>query len=227
MARRLMILNGALVLIALVAVAYVYRELRRAPNTVPTRRAAGPAASPGAPAAPGDALPGSYGVVASRNLFSPTRSEAPAAAVSNAARAPKPNLFGIVLRDGAPVAYLEDPTTRRVAGYRLGDSVAGGTVTQIGADHVVLNRPDGEVNVRLRDPSKPRPAAPSTGALQPGVPAAPGAPAPAVVPQQPGQAANAPLPPIPPPPGIPRRPLPPNLLRRLPPPAASDAPAQN
>jgi hypothetical protein len=120
-----------------------------------------------------------------------------------------------------------------VAGYRLGDSVAGGTVTQIGADHVVLNRPDGEVNVRLRDPSKPRPVAPSTGAQQPGVPAgaaptpqispgAPGAPAPAVVPQQPGQAANAPLPPT-----TPRRPLPPNLLRRLPPPAASDAPAQN
>jgi len=226
MARRLMILNGALVLIALVAVASVYHELRRAPNTVPTRRAAGPTAPPGTPAAPGGARPGSYGVIASRNLFSPTRSEAPAAAVSNAPPAPKPNLFGIILRDGAPVAYLEDPTTRRVAGYRLGDSVAGGTVTQIGADHVVLNRPDGEVNVRLRDPSKPRPAVPSTGAQQPGVPAG-AAPAPAVVPQQPGQAANAPLPPVPPPPGTPRRPLPPNLLRRLPLPAASDAPAQN
>jgi hypothetical protein len=226
MARRLIILNGALVLIALVAVTYVYRELHRAPNTVPTRKAAGPTASPGIPAAPGGALPGSYGVVASRNLFSPTRSEAPAAGVSNALPAPKPNLYGIILRDGAPVAYLEDPTTRRVAGYRLGDSVAGGTVTQIGADHVVLNRPDGEVNVRLRDPSKPRPAAPSTAAQQPSVPAG-AAPAPAVVPQRPGQAANVPLPPTPPLPAIPRRPLPPNLLRRLPPPAASDAPAQN
>jgi hypothetical protein len=226
MARRLVILNGALILIALVAVAYVSRELRRAPNTVPTRRAAGPTAPPGIPAAPGDAVPGSYGVVASRNLFSPTRSEAPAAAVSNAPPAAKPNLFGIILRDGAPVAYLEDPTTRRVAGYRLGDSVAGGTVTQIGADHVVLNRPDGEVNVRLRDPSKPRPAAPSSGGQQPGVPITPAVPAPAIMPPQPGQAANMPLPPIPPPPATPRRPLPPNL-RRLPPSAASDAPAQN
>ncbi len=223
MARRLMILNAALVLIALVAVMYVYRELRRAPNIVPTRRAAGLTAPPGTPAASGSALPGSYGVIASRNLFSPTRSEAPAAGVSNALPAPKPNLFGIILRDGAPVAYLEDPTTRRVAGYRLGDSVAGGTVTQIGADHVLLNRPDGEVNVRLRDPSKPRPAAPSTGPQQPGVPAGV-APAPAAVPQRPGQATNAPLPPIPP---IPSRPIPPNLLRRLPPPAASNAPAQN
>ena len=223
MPRRLVALNAVLVAVAFLSAAYMYRELRRAPSPVPPPRRAAPAALAAAPSG-AETQPGGYAVVTSRNLFSPTRSEAPAAGVSNASQPPKPNLFGIVLRDGVPVAYLEDPTTKRVAGYRLGDSVAGGTVAQIGADHVVLNRPGGDVvNVRLRDPSKPRPAAAQTG-----LPATAGAPQAGQVP--PVMSAPTPItaPPQPVPPAVlPRRPLPPNLLRRLPPPAASDASAQN
>jgi len=254
MSRRLIIANALLTIVAVVAVGYIYREIRRVPPPAPPpRRAAAPAPPPAAAPAPAEQL-GNYAVVASRNLFSPTRSEAPAAAVSTAPPAAKPNLFGIVLRDGAPVAYLEDPTTKRVAGYRLGDSVAGGTVARIGNDHVVLNRPDGDVSVRLRDPSKPRPAAPApvagqagpaigsvpVGGSAPGAPTAPGvASMPPAAGQQPGTAPS-PLP-APGTPGVqspggsvlPRRPLPPNLLRRLPPPATpqatpqSQTPAQN
>jgi hypothetical protein len=179
------------------------------------------------PAAPA----GGYAVVASRNLFSPTRSDAPAATSQSraAVNVPKPTLHGIVLRDGTPIAYLEDPSTKRVAGYRLGDAVAGGTLKAINADHVVLTRPEGQVDVRLRDPAKPRPAPVAAPPAVPPLAGAPGLPTPpGLTPgvEQPGR-----LPPgvVPQPavqqPGIPvppRRMLPPNLLRRVPP-TTSDA----
>jgi hypothetical protein len=230
MPRRLLILNAAFVILAVVSVGYVIRELRAPAPVRAGRKAPPPPPATPPPAAPAETPSGGYTVVAARNLFSPTRTEAPVSPTASAPPVPKPHLYGIILRDGAPVAYLEDPTTKRVAGYRLGDSVAGGTVKQIGADHVVLNRPEGDVNVRLRDPSKPRPVAPAP--VQPaGLPGAPGAPPagvppgtpPVATPQPPGQAVTAP--PTQPPQVLPRRPLPPNLLRRLPP-SASDAPAQ-
>lgn len=237
MSRRLIAINAGLVVIAIVAVAITVREFRTPPPPA-TRRARPPAAPVVTAPPPAPPAPGAYAVVASRNLFSPTRSEAPAGPSASAAPpVAKPHLYGIILREGAPVAYLEDPTTKRVAGYRLGDSVAGGTIKKIGNDHVVLNRPDGDVNVRLRDPAKPRPPMPpAAGTRQPpGAPpavAAPGGPPPVPggqppKPPQPGQAVTpgAPVPGMPS--VLPRRPLPPNLLRRLPQPAAPDAPARN
>ena len=112
-------------------------------------------------------------MIALRNLFSPTRSETAGPGIAGVAQAPivKPNLHGVVLREGSPIAYLEDPLTKRIAGYRIGDPIAGGTVQTISADAVVISRPDGMVDVRLRDPSKPRPAPP-----QPGQPTVPGQP---------------------------------------------------
>src|SRR2546425_9292640 len=82
---------------------------------------------------------------------------------------------GVVLRDTNPIAYLEDPLTKRVAGYRIGDTIAGGRVEAITADHVLISRPDGIMDVRLRDPSKPRPAPPAQPAV-PGQPPVPGVP---------------------------------------------------
>lgn len=234
---RLLVLNAALIALAIVSVGYVVREFR-APAPVRARRPAPPAPPVTPSTAPAPEAPsGGYTIVASRNLFSPTRTEAPVAPTASTAPVPKPNLFGIILREGAPVAYLEDPTTKRVAGYRLGDSVAGGTVKRIGADHVVLNRPEGEVNVRLHDPSKPRPPAPpvvptsAPGVPPPPIPAPPGTapvgpPVPSAVPgpQPPLSVITPPTPTAPPPQMLPRRPLPPNLLRRLPSPG-TDAPA--
>ena len=237
MSRRLVILNAVLVVVAVTAVGYIVRELRVKPAPVSAPVAAAPvpvAAPPPAPAPP----TGGSAVVASRNLFSPTRSEsvAPSPAAAAAAALPKPNLFGVLLRETAPVAYLEDPTTKRVAAYRLGDSIAGGTVTKITADQVVLNRPEGDVNVRLRDPSKPRPPAPVATPTLPGAPGAPVVPGgrgvqplvpgaaqatpPGSIVQSPPGATGQPDAPV-----LPRRPLPPNLLRRLPP-SGADAPAQ-
>src|SRR3990172_5205281 len=157
MGRRLLALNVLLGGVSLLCVAYIARELvlAPAPSPAPLPR---PAGAPVAPPA------GAYATIASRNLFSPTRSETAVSGAAGPAFA-KPTLYGVVLRDGAPIAYLEDPATKRTAGYRIGDQIAGGTVKTIDADQVVLSSPAGQVSVRLRDPSKPR--APVQPAAQP------------------------------------------------------------
>jgi hypothetical protein len=224
MPRRLLFLNAALVAVAVVCALYVARELLT-PTPLPLAATAAPPASPPSPAPPATAAPGAYAVVATRNLFSPTRSDTQLGTREDGpvVAAVKPVLHGIVLREDAPIAYLEDPVVKRVAGYRVGDSIVGGTLQRIAADHVVISRPEGPVDVRLRDPSKPRLEAAPAGGTQP----APGTPAPGVVlpgltpapSVQPAPSAAAPQPLQP---G--RRPFP--LLRRVPPGVQGDAPQQ-
>jgi len=236
MSKQLRLVTVLFVGIAVVFVAIIVKELTTASRRLPQPRAAAPAAAttppPATPApAPGAGAAG-YAIVASRNLFSPTRTEAPPAPAASApvVNLPKPNLYGVVLQEGAPIAYLEDPVTKRVARYRVGDTVAGGTVTTIESDSVVLSRPDGQIAVRLHDPTRPRPAAPP--ATAPGGPV-PGAPGPGGPVPGPGTPPRTPtiFPPqgAVPPPASPtsgvnvRRPLPPSLLGRVPP-QATDAP---
>jgi hypothetical protein len=252
MPRRLVAVNVVLAAMSAVLSAYTARQLvRPTPLPVGGRRAV--AAAPAAPVLETPpAPPGAYQVVAARNLFSPARAEGPSA-VGTAALSPlvRPNLYGIVVGDNGSVAYLEDPATKRVVGYRIGDKIVGGTVQTIKADGVVIERPEGPVDVRLRDPNKPRaaqgpgqPGGAQVGAVQPGglqpTPPLPGVIPPAASPQAPqvaqpqapaqpqGQMQGVPPPagqaPVIMPPGV-RRPLPPNLLRRVPP-GMSDAPRQ-
>jgi hypothetical protein len=241
MPRKLLIINALLLFIAAGSVTFIARQLL-APMPMPLAsrtRAAAPGSARAEETARNQA--GAYTSVAARNLFSPTRTESPPTPTLAASPAVKPNLFGIVLRDGAPIAYLEDPATKRVAGYRVGDTMAGGTVQTINADSVVIARPDGNMDVRLRDPGKPRPAAAPAIAGVPGVQPVAGAPAlPGVIPPvgvvAPGTASAQPpvvapppgqvVPPVAPPVVPGRRPLPPNLLRRLPQGSPTDAPQQ-
>jgi hypothetical protein len=227
MSKRLILFNVLFLGVAAVAGTYIVRELSAPPaRPQPARPRPAQAPAPAMVETPSPRpAPGSYAVVATRNLFSPTRSETPPAATAQAGRPTpppaKPSLHGVVLRDGTPVAYLEDPSTKRVAGYRLGDSIGGGTVQAIHADRVVLSRPEGNLDVRLRDPSKPRPAAPSpTKQPQPVPPGVPGQALPPGTPPtiQPGYPTAPGMP-------VPRRPLPPSVLRRVPP-TTSDAPKQ-
>jgi hypothetical protein len=166
MLRRLPLLIVLLVAVSIGFVALIAREITTPPRAAVARTqpSASVAATPAAPAAAAPPSAPNYTVVASRNLFSPTRTEAPPAPATPAAPPPpvlpKPNLFGVILVEGMPVAYLEDPVSKRVARYRVGDSVAGGTVKAIEADTVMLLRPEGQVTVRLHDPTRPRPAAP-------------------------------------------------------------------
>lgn len=233
MPARLRTLNVLLVVLGVVLAADIVWELTRpAPPARARPEPPGPPAA--APMAPGPAVrresPAAWSVIAARNLFSPTRSEGPVTpgAGGLAQQLPKPTLYGVVLREGARVAYLEDPVTKRVAAYRVGDVVAGATVQSIAADRVVLKRPEGNLDVRLHDPTKPRPALPPPGA--PAAPGAPGAPVPpGVMPPLPPGTVLPPQPSLAPPPSSEagaappqirppvRRPLPPNLYRRVPP----------
>jgi hypothetical protein len=110
-------------------------------------------------AAPGSPLGGAYDVIATRNLFHPNRSDAmnlgsivetlpPAAALA---------LYGVVISEDTRLAYLEDPATKRIVGYKIGDKLAGGQVQGIGPDRVVIMRAGGLIEVRLHDPNRPRP----------------------------------------------------------------------
>jgi hypothetical protein len=232
MSARSFSLNVVLGAIAVGLVTYIAWEMLRPgstgdPPSRPRPSATAPVAT--APPRPAPEPLSSWAVIASRNPFSPSRSEAPvtAAQVGAAANVPRPFVYGIVLKDGAPFAYIEDPVTKRVAAYRIGDAVAGGTVQKIARDGIVLARPEGVVDVRLHDPSKPRPAAPATapaGGATPGPsPATP--PLPGVIPPAQPRQPTAEAPAVQPtqPPRVPfRRPLPPNLLRRLPQPPPSD-----
>ena len=211
MPKRLPVVTVLLIGVSLAFAALIAKELTSVPRVARPRpqpaasvSSSLPAATPAAPAA---ATPGNYTVVASRNLFSPTRTEAPVTPFATtpppAQVLPKPNLFGVVLQDSTPVAYLEDPVTKRVARYRVGDSVAGGTVQAIGPDTVMLARPEGPVTVRLHDPTRPKPAMPAAAVPAP----TPGMPT--VAPPQ-GGAPGGITTPF-------RRPLPSGALGRVPP----------
>jgi hypothetical protein len=180
--RRFLALNVLLGLLGALCAAGLIRELLT-PLPLPpppTPRAAAPAAV-SVPAPTPAASAGGYGVVVSRNLFSPSRSEAPAGPV--VAAGPKPFLHGVVMDGPKSRAYLEDPTVKRTFGYAVGDAVSGGRVQSISQDRVVIARPDGLVEVLLQDPAKPKLATPAAAAAMtppPAVPPAPGVPAPRI-----------------------------------------------
>ena len=110
-------------------------------------------------AAPGSPLGGAYDVIATRNLFDPNRSDAKnlAAIVETLPPAAALVLYGVVISEETRLAYLEDPATKRIVGYKIGDKLAGGQVQRIEPDRVVIMRAGGLIEVRLHDPNRPRP----------------------------------------------------------------------
>ena len=122
MSRRLVFVNVVFAAVSILCIVVIVKQLATA-RPAPSRGRA-PAGAPGDPAAASDSkLPAqAYNVIASRNLFSPTRSESAGpstAAGSTPVMVVKPALHGVVLREGSPIAYLEDPLTKRIAGYRV------------------------------------------------------------------------------------------------------------
>jgi len=219
MSKGFLALDGLLVVASIFFAIQIWRSVlapsptagaRSRPPAASASLARGPAATPGGARAP----LASYAVIGTKSLFSPARTEGEAAA-GPAQSGPRPFLYGVVLATDLSIAYLEDPGSKRVTGYRIGDAIAGGTLTIIAPDHVVLKRSDGMVDVPLRDPAKPRAAVPE--AAQPGgAPPAPGAPSAFPQPQMP-----LPVPGVSPQPpaasGLPGAfPQPPGLRRRLP-----------
>jgi hypothetical protein len=157
--RRVLALNVLLGLVGALCAAGLIRELLT-PLPLPpppTPRPAAPTTTSVPAPAPGGSA-GAYGLVVSRNLFSPSRSETPAGPM--VAAGPRPLLHGVVMDGPKSRAYLEDATVKRTFGYAVGDAINGGRVQSIGEDRVVIARPDGLVEVLLQDPAKPRPGGP-------------------------------------------------------------------
>jgi hypothetical protein len=210
LSKQLWLVNVLLLAVATVFGVALARDLthsRPLPSSPAPRPAQPPAPAVEAPTSPvAEEKLSAYNVIVAKHLFNPSRTEGGSATATPAAPPPpKPTLLGVVVDGGTSRAYLEDATTKRVFGYKIGDTVSGGRLDQITDDKVVIVRPDGAIDVLLRDPSKPKPpAAPAPG--QPGTPQ-PGAHVGS--PPVPGQ--PVPAPPIP---GQP--PIAPRALRRLP-----------
>jgi hypothetical protein len=213
--RRLLLANILLGVVGAVLVAALIREgsAARPLPPAPALRASQPSPTSSPALAARSAPVTAYGVIATKNLFSPTRSEVTAAVAP--AVGPKPVLHGVKIDGERSRAYLEDPVAKRVFGYAVGDPIGGGRLLAISPDRVAISRPEGTVEVLLQDPSKPKPppaptagspgAAPSTSGAPaavvptPGAPAAvvPSAPAPGTPPSTPGAPAAV----VPPAPG--------------------------
>jgi len=161
------ILNGVIAAVVVLLAAALVRDLTHSRPIPPSAgaRAKAPAAIEGAaPATPPENLSG-YNVIVAKYLFNQNRSEgAPAQAAPAVPLPPKPLLMGVVVDGGRSRAYLEDPSTKRVFSYQVGDSVAGGRLEEINGDKVTIARSDGTMAVMLHDPSKPRPIEPPAGA---------------------------------------------------------------
>jgi hypothetical protein len=156
MPRRLLILNILLgALSCFFAVVLIREVLVVHPLPPPPVLRPAPSPSPPLPTTAPEAA--AYGAIAAKNLFSPSRSEMIADAV---VAGPTPVLHGVVMNGEKTRAYLEDPVTKRIMGYAVGDSIGGGRLQAIRSDRVLIGRPHGTVEVLLQDPSKPKPAAP-------------------------------------------------------------------
>jgi len=155
---RLLVVNSMLAALSVFLTAYIVWEVQRPfPEHVPSRAGQPPASAPVEASLSPTVI--SAPIIAHRNLFSPSRTELPVTQADAAVTLPNPSLHGVVLGTANnPVAYLQDPATKRVAGYQIGDPVAGGIVRAIDADRVVIERYGNRVDIRLRDPLRPRAA---------------------------------------------------------------------
>ena len=166
MSKRFWVVNVILVGVAVFFAVSLGRDSTRSrslpPPPAPRKAPAGlPAQDTAESPIAGERL-AAYNVIAAKHLFNPSRTEGgPAPAAPAVPPPPKPLLLGLVIDGPQSRAYLEDPTTKRVFGYQIGDTVAGGRIEQITDDKVVITRSDGAMEVLLRDPSKPRPVAPT------------------------------------------------------------------
>jgi len=143
--RRLLAVNALLAALSVGFSVYIIGQITAAPSSPAPARPAMALAAVGSPVGdPVAASPALYSTIGSRNLFSPTRADTHKtdAALTIVGQL---NLFGVALAGEHSIAYLEDPVSKRVFGYRLGDSVAGGVIRAIEADRVVLLKGEPEV----------------------------------------------------------------------------------
>src|SRR5262249_19060875 len=178
LSRPLLIADVVLVGVATFFAISLTRELSHAREVPPPKAHHQQAAPPVTAAEPASSTEkvDTYNLIVAKHLFSPSRNETAAPQVAAASATPpavKPLLHGVIVDGEASIAFLEDPGSKRTVAYRIGDTVAGGQLVQIGHDRVSINRADGQLDVTLSDPSKPKaaPVAASAPAQQGGKPA--------------------------------------------------------
>jgi len=161
--RRLLVLDIFLIVVSATLIVSISRVLF-VPDRLPTIRIPQAAAVfplPPDGREPAGRMSAGYEVIAARNLFDPGRSEKmhSAGVVLDAALQPKPLLYGVILSDDRALglAYLQDPVTRRIAGYRIGDPLAGGRIESIERDRVLIRRGAELVEVSMNRSHTPSP----------------------------------------------------------------------
>jgi len=98
-----------------------------------------------------------YDLIPARNLFHPDRAQPKRSdALIGAPPAASLMLYGVVGGDDNTLAYVEDPATKKVFGYKRGDAMAGGFIERIEPDRIVVQRTGGPIEILLRAPNKPR-----------------------------------------------------------------------
>jgi hypothetical protein len=150
---------------------------------VASRVTPGEAASAQKPAGAKSPSPADYLIIADQNLFHPER-KIPVSTVA-AAPLPKPDfvLYGtLVSGDGdLGVAYMEDKKSprstpgrgKRQSALRVGDSLSGFTLKEIGKDSVTMQRGQEKMVVMLDDSQNPKTREVSAQATVPALGAAP------------------------------------------------------
>jgi len=159
MSRWLLILaNTALGIASLVFAQGILDAVRHIPP-VPVPREGQPARTPAVSVSPEPEGEGAapYPEIPLGNLFDPHRMEAASSPVEPTTPWTGLVLQGVVLEEERGRAFLEEPVTKRVAVFSVGDSVPGGVIERISDDRVIITGPGGLREVLLRDPSKPRP----------------------------------------------------------------------
>jgi len=119
-----------------------------------------------------------YDLIPARNLFHPDRAQPKRSdALGALPVAPALLLYGVVWSEENPIAYVEDPTSKKIFGYKTGDAMAGGYIERIEMDRIIIHRQDGPLEVMLRAPNKPRPVAAGTPAPETATTVSPSQPA--------------------------------------------------
>ena len=98
----------------------------------------------------------SYDVIASKNLFHPSRSTAqkPSEVSRPVSKNDIPQLFGTIITNDKKLAILEDQSSKRSTLYKVNDSVAGFVVSQILENKVILLKDGESIEVTLRADKK-------------------------------------------------------------------------
>jgi len=159
MSRSLLALNILLAGLSLFFVIRITDMVLRHGPALPIRVAssASSAISVSLPMAAGPRSSAADDLIAARNLFHPDRAQPKRSdALVGVSPAASLMLYGVVGSEDNPLAYVEDPSTKKIFGYKRGDAMAGGFIERIEPDRIVIQRTGGPVEILLRAPNKPR-----------------------------------------------------------------------